>query len=523
MNILTDDNTISFEMEMNVKSEESKGALKQTDLDGETVFVGADKKVHSKQYDDTEVREQIESIRTSSDVLPQYAQDEMQMVLNKLMAYSGLNNPIVIGFNTDQHLHTTTSSGSKIENDVLIGLKTLKELTFKFPFNIVVLGGDASSSTSSEEMVQSEVLKVTNALKGCDAPLFSLVGNHDGIQNAPTLKGGAVIKSHLTSPYKEKYITQKDLNAYYDDETTKIRFICLRSQAINDYTLTITRRFLENALLTLPSEYEAIIFSHHPVGNLTDGHSTRQDWNEPLNWGEIVNPYADKIICCINGHTHNNLSDFVDGILYISTTCAGRYELNDGSTRPTGTVDATAYDVYVIDRDTHVVHCIRYGNGEDRDLVYYVARYTNQIPISTDRDGNVYNEKGFKENVRLNSSGTETKQDKWKCTGFIPCKKGDIIRLKDCKLTITNVTADYIVFYNSNLSVIRAAYPKTFLSFDESGSSWRCEMHVDDNDYVKEFKVLPYTDNGADDVSYIRISANGINENSVITVNEEIN
>lgn len=66
MNILTDDNTISFDMEVNVKSEGIKGALKATDLDGSTVYVGEDNKVHSAQYDDTEVREQIEGIKDNS-------------------------------------------------------------------------------------------------------------------------------------------------------------------------------------------------------------------------------------------------------------------------------------------------------------------------------------------------------------------------------------------------------------------------------------------------------------------------
>ena len=68
------------------------------------------------------------------------------------------------------------------------------------------------------------------------------------------------------------------------------------------------------------------------------------------------------------------------------------------------------------------------------------AKYTNQIPISTDTSGSVYNGVGYKEKTRGNSSGAEATVDNASATnpvfftGFIPCKQGDVIRLKNCYL-----------------------------------------------------------------------------------------
>ena len=57
--------------------------------------------------------------------------------------------------------------------------------------------------------------------------------------------------------------------------------------------------------------------------------------------------------------------------------------------------------------------------------------YTNQIPISTDTGGSVYNGVGYKSGVSLNSSGEEIPSSGAAVSGYIPVRKGDIIRIKD--------------------------------------------------------------------------------------------
>ncbi len=57
--------------------------------------------------------------------------------------------------------------------------------------------------------------------------------------------------------------------------------------------------------------------------------------------------------------------------------------------------------------------------------------YTNQIPVSADANGAVYNGTGYKSGVYLNSAGEELSGTGMVTSGYIPVKKGDIIRIKD--------------------------------------------------------------------------------------------
>lgn len=57
--------------------------------------------------------------------------------------------------------------------------------------------------------------------------------------------------------------------------------------------------------------------------------------------------------------------------------------------------------------------------------------YTNQIPVSADANGAVYNGTGYKSGVYLNSAGEELSGTGLVTSGYIPVKKGDIIRIKD--------------------------------------------------------------------------------------------
>ena len=57
--------------------------------------------------------------------------------------------------------------------------------------------------------------------------------------------------------------------------------------------------------------------------------------------------------------------------------------------------------------------------------------YTNRIPLSVDASGAVYNGTGYKSGVYLNSAGEELSGNGVATSGFIPVKKGDIIRIKD--------------------------------------------------------------------------------------------
>ena len=72
--------------------------------------------------------------------------------------------------------------------------------------------------------------------------------------------------------------------------------------------------------------------------------------------------------------------------------------------------------------------------------------YTNQIPISTDTDGSIFNGTGYMEARRIGSSGavgTLSDANASKAafvTGFIPIKNGDVFRFKNCFICTQSVS-----------------------------------------------------------------------------------
>ncbi len=161
--------------------------------------------------------------------------------------------------------------------------------------------------------------------------------------------------------------------------------------------------------------------------------------------------------------------------------------------------------------------------------------YTNQIPISTDTDGSIYNGTGYKTSSRCNSSG-----DVADCTGgtnppfvtgFIPCKQGDVIRLKNCYIDAFNQTSSTVYgtgawgircgLYNSSKTKVDVfswgqfndGTSSSISGFTPTSSPWKCT----------EFTVAN------SDAKYIRITLAADVENgftvaadAILTVNEEI-
>ena len=138
--------------------------------------------------------------------------------------------------------------------------------------------------------------------------------------------------------------------------------------------------------------------------------------------------------------------------------------------------------------------------------------YTNQLPISIDTNGSVFNGTGYKANARYsNSSGGIKDETGCYVCGFIPCKKGDIIRLRNIRMnkndTASNVCHIYV--FKEDFSYYATANPDTIINYYS-----KVEWDADGN--LLQFAVM-------DDVcAYIRLNTGYIGDDSIITVNEEI-
>lgn len=142
--------------------------------------------------------------------------------------------------------------------------------------------------------------------------------------------------------------------------------------------------------------------------------------------------------------------------------------------------------------------------------------YTNVLPLAVNADGTPYvgenGEKGYKTGYRLNSSKAEVAQDGMCCTGFIPMEPSSVIRLKN--ITPAGTKGGYIYLFGSDRS--------TGMGTDAAATS--------NLDNVYDAATGIYTIDttawdgfgGHSNAHYIRLSIGDINENTIITCNEEI-
>ena len=127
--------------------------------------------------------------------------------------------------------------------------------------------------------------------------------------------------------------------------------------------------------------------------------------------------------------------------------------------------------------------------------------FTNQLPRAIDKDGSIYNGKGFKEGTGIASSdGGETSNGSVAVTGFIKAKKDDVIRVKG--FTIGD-NANIVLGYDEN--------------FSKYGTSEWPELWADAVDGVYTFNAPGYSN-----TIYIRIAVKTISDDAIVTVNEEI-
>lgn len=141
--------------------------------------------------------------------------------------------------------------------------------------------------------------------------------------------------------------------------------------------------------------------------------------------------------------------------------------------------------------------------------------YTNLLPLAVNVDGSEYvgenGEDGYKVGYRYSTStGTETAASGYCCTGFIPVKKGDTIRFKN--ITKGSAGSGSVMFFQSDrLASNRLAGPIYEQYFD---------------DYLVDgvYTITPENCDRLLDaaVAYFVLSTGVINDDTIITINEEI-
>ena len=186
--------------------------------------------------------------------------------------------------------------------------------------------------------------------------------------------------------------------------------------------------------------------------------------------------------------------------------------------------------------DFSTVKSIVTPNGEvikitvNGNILWEAITYTNQVPISTDTNGTVYNGTGYKDNARLGSSGTVSgsAQSGSVTTGFIPWTPYQPIRIKGATWGRVSGQHYYLHFYDANKTNVQAS--SSALSGDgyEAGNfKGHITVTYDSSTGVTTFSFdNPNMTTGLTsrikNAKYIRLNAKGTGANLIVTVNEEI-
>ena len=243
---------------------------------------------------------------------------------------------------------------------------------------------------------------------------------------------------------------------------------------------------------------------------------------------------SGKVEFCIGGHTHWDYDGASTGGIPVILCENDSQHVRSGLSYALGTTTEATVNGIVANYETGEIAIIRIGRGSSRVINGTSTEnpeeeepetpvgYTNVLKIATDKEGNLYNDgKGYKDGYRYStSSDAESAQTGWDITGYIPCKAGDIIRMKN--VTFMDIKSETSGTQRCSVHMFKAdkSYYTSSNTFTPSalpGTAWN-PVYGDDGDLVQFTLPSSY---GAD-VAFIRMVCHDFNENSIVTVNEEI-
>lgn len=254
-------------------------------------------------------------------------------------------------------------------------------------------------------------------------------------------------------------------------------------------------------------------------GNLPDGtYSVKYEMENgtKLNIGNLVldtNVYYTVTNTLTNCTNSNSATQAIGGQSYSATiTAKSGYELKSVTVTMGGTAVSVSNGKISIANVTGNIVITAVAEEVTVEIV-------NLIPISTNADGSLYKgtggQSGYKLKTRVKlSNGDEAVHNSSVCTGFMPCKYNDTLYIKG--ITVVNdpnQTNEAICFYNSNHAFIASVHAGKALGavsggvasvkFNETGTG-KTEI------------------NSSAGIAYFRLSANTIDSNSVITINQPL-
>lgn len=502
----------------------------QDDYSGAIEELNVTTNTHTNQIE--EINERLNSIGSENTNIPYYWQAHLNTRVDNIreaMELAGRNKSAFL-FYSDAHW----DDGGK-------NAPMLLNYLFKHtPINKTLFGGDIvnvepTTETLSDRTIMEYLWEWRSQIR--DLKQYSVIGNHDDGNATNNIFSSDYVYSFLFAPEEDNRGIVRDADTYYyfDDTREKTRYICLDTAYESAYTLSTEQEaFIKETLKSTQENYHIVVLSHIWYGPDYDQYSVRpipltglsttaqSVCNILDNYNARTGDFTDckaKVEFCIGGHVHR---DYVDktagGIPIILCECAG-LGWRGAFSASVGTISETAVSGIIADYDNDKVSVIRIGRGNSFEVDLTTGSSTD-IPDSepTEPDTpiytNVLNTVGWTDGIRLSAGdGGDRTSEINDTTGFIPCKSGDTIYLKNVNMVNGDTNYCNVVYhFKEDKSFINGYY------YNEANLGDRfSKVTIDENGYYTQIPVEII-----EDVAFIRISCLGIDETSIITVNEPI-
>lgn len=149
--------------------------------------------------------------------------------------------------------------------------------------------------------------------------------------------------------------------------------------------------------------------------------------------------------------------------------------------------------------------------------------YTNQVPISIDTDGSVFNGKGYIGATRLSSSGSTKDKEYCSTTGYIPASSGAVIRIKGVSWVNKSASTNYVCAYDSDFKFISAVNSEGYYGGGTvSGDSEVAIVTLPDDNNIVHVRVSAVHEGTDAGYSSVTDKTEGPGSYLIVTVNEEI-
>lgn len=407
-------------------------------------------------------------------------------------------------------------------------------------------GGDIVSLEGTDYDTMAYLWDWRQSLK--DLPNHhSVVGNHDDGNTTNNLFPEEYLYGYLLGPEETGDMVLGDSGAYYyidcPCEQTRYLYLDTAWQGATE----AQQRFVKTALTTAPEGWHLVAIAHiwHDTDYSVDPPAPAGINDQAQVFLTLFDSYnarsgdfsgcTGRVEFCIGGHTHWDYDSRSGGGIPIVLVETDSYAVRSGLTPVIGTTTEASVNGIVADYGTGLLHVIRIGRGESRDISLtdtgedpggsgdtggdsgdtgdsgtdLPTGENNLLATAVDADGSLC---PWKENVRWSgSSNAEVESAGTFLSGYFPYTPGQTVYLKNVNLP--NVNGSGAIHYFSGLGTRVGG-----VHINDAVKYW--SGAVDENNLVTRFTM--FTDDSYAQVAWLRVECLGFDSTSVITVDNPI-